>query len=65
MLLLNHKLCLSHHIATVVTRQHEIFLIKANDEHNEHEHKLLIMLFIATFGIKDNGFSYFFNYFLL
>lgn len=31
---------------------------------NEHEYKLL-MFFIATLGIKDNGFSYFFNYFLL
>lgn len=63
-LLLNHKVCLFHHIAIVVTRQHEIFFIKENDEHNEHEYKLL-MFFIATFGIKDNGFSYFFNYFLL
>lgn len=40
-------------------------LVKENDEHNEHEYKLLTMFFIATFGIKDNAFSYCFNYFRL
>lgn len=31
-LLLNHKVSLFHHIAIVVTRQHEIFFLKENDE---------------------------------